>query len=71
MTGRRISWVAWQIGDAGGVRALVTFEGPGGIEREELAFESLEAAADRFGPGFLDVAGEVVASGSRSGRWRP
>lgn len=71
MTGRRISWVAWRIGEAGGVRALVTFEGPGGTEREELAFETLEEAADRLGPGFLEVARKVVASGSRSGRWRP
>lgn len=71
MSDRRISWVAWRVEDAGGVRTTVTFEGPGGLEREERAFESLETAAERFGPGFLEVARKVVASGSRSGRWRP
>ncbi|HKK08167.1 MAG TPA: hypothetical protein VKA44_04720 [Gemmatimonadota bacterium] len=71
MSGRRIAWVAWRITDAGAVETRITLEGPDGLERDEAELASLEAAAERFGESFREVAERVLATGSRSGRWRP
>lgn len=55
----------------GSVRTVVTRHEDEGLARETLDFPSVEAAAKRFGPGFREVVDEVLASGSRKGRWRP
>lgn len=66
-----MAWVAWRLTDAGAIEARITAEGPDGLEHEEAELASLEAAAERFGDGFRELVERVVASGSRSGRWRP
>lgn len=64
-------WLSFEVAEDGTVRTVETLGDDGGIRREERRFGSLEEAAGRYGDGFLAVAREVLASGSRRGRWRP
>lgn len=64
-------WLSFEVETEGSVCTIVTRQGEEGLERESFDFPSLAAAAERFGPGFRQVVEEVLASGSRKGRWRP
>ncbi len=65
-------WLAWQEEDDGSFRVLETREEEGGgYVRELREYSSLDEAAEAYGPEFRGLVEEVLASGSRRGRYRP
>lgn len=67
----RIVWAAFELGPGGSVRARVTVEREGGLERRSRGWDSVDAAEAELGSSFGEVARKVRAAGSRRGRWRP
>lgn len=66
-----LRWAAWRVEEDGAVRAMLTFDAGGELEREEVSFASLAEAEERLGDGFRDVVERAVSEGHRQGRWRP
>lgn len=65
-------WLAWQQEEDGSFRVLETREEEGGgYAREQREYPSLDEAAEAYGPDFRELVEEVLASGSRRGRYRP
>jgi hypothetical protein len=64
-------WLAWQQEEDGSFLVLETREEDGGYTRERREYGSLDEATEAYGADFRKLVEEVLASGSRRGRYRP